>query len=852
MTARSALQDNIHLLGDILGETIRAQESAALLDKIEQLRALAKKSRAGGKSQPSAQDMIAKILARLPADDQYKIAKAFTLFMQLVNVAEQTHRIRRRRQYRAHENAPQKSSPDDVFTRLLKSGVAPGRIKQALADMNIELVITAHPTEVMLPDTIRAWRDLSANLLSFDNPALAAEEREQVTDDIRAIVLRQWDSHPIRDERPSPEDEARYGIELTEKILWDAVPMFFRQLRAAYRRRIGSMADLYPCPVRFGSWMGGDRDGHPGVTAEVTRNVLEMSLAAARRLYGRELAILRAKLLFDTESPVLAALQPRIRRYLKDLISMIDARRPQADVMRKLEALKMLLQQHDLLMLAEKELQNLIWRLRVFGLSLLKLDIRQASNVHAAAVGDFISGYESLSENDKIKKLTQKLSGKKIAPPKSLGRQTREVLATMALLQEYPAELFGCYIISMAGSASDILAVQFLLRAAGVTRKVPISPLFETPDTLAAAPGVMAALYKIPAYRRYAGKHQDIMVGYSDSGKRGGYIRSLWDIYLLQEKLARAGVQNGIETVFFHGRGGALARGGGPIESTLDMMPHPQMSRRIRITEQGEIINAKFGMPGIAGRTLERYLSGMMDAFFAKQKTLPPAWRQMMERLASASAAAFRAKVYDDPSFMPHFEALTPARELKLLKIGSRPGSRKKGGGLESMRAIPWIISWTQPRVMMPAWEGVAAAIGAEIKNGQLKKIQDMYRHWPFFKAIIDMIEMSVSLADEEVAHYYSKLLVPAGLQKNTHAYLQELSATRRLIRKVKQENILLAGNTVLQHAIDVRTPYVDVLNILQAQLLKKYRTKGHKTPAIKKTLALTFSGISAGMHNTG
>lgn len=844
------LRENIRLLGDILGETIAAAEGRDFFDKVEHIRQLSKTARERGRGHNAARDRLAKLLQASSEAEQYKIAKAFTEFLQLVNVAEQAHRMRRRRDYRARGKMPQKSSPDDLFSRLLKRGVAPAAIKRALRDMNIELIITAHPTEVMMPGAIRAYRDLADSLLALDNTALAPEERDELTDDIRAIILRQWRSRAVRRNRPTPQDEARYGIELTEKILWDAVPMFFRQLRAAYRRKIGSMADLFPNPIRFGSWMGGDRDGHPGVTAKVTREVLDMSRAAAQRLYTQELDTLAAKLSFKTEEARDAALQDRLQWHIAELRGSVAA--PRVVFMKKLEALKTLLQAHDLLPIVERELQNLIWRVRVFGMGLLKLDIRQASDVHMRAVDTLLPGYAALDEDAKIARLSKALKARNRPLPKKMPKETREVLDTIAVLRDYPPGLFGNYIISMAGDASDLLAVQFLMRAAGVTARIPICPLFETPDTLERAATVMQRLYAIPAYRRYAGGHQEIMVGYSDSGKRGGYMRSLWDIYTLQEQLTRIGRKRGIETAFFHGRGGAIARGGGPIESVLQMMPRPQQSRRIRITEQGEIINTKFGLPGIAGRTMERYLSGMMDAIFAAKKPVPRKWRAVMEKLAATSAAAFRAAVYEDPQFMAHFNALTPAREMALLKIGSRPGSRKKGGGLENMRAIPWIFSWTQPRVMLPAWLGVAEALEKVRREEGDGVLHAMYRGWPFFTAIIDMIEMSTALADPDVASYYSDMLVPPALQGKTDAYLRALAATRRLVLGIKGEGQLLARNPVLRNAVDTRTPYVDVLNTLQAQVLKAYRNGDKRHTAAKNTLAVTFGGIAAGMHNTG
>lgn len=841
------LQHNIHLLGEILGDTISACEGRDFFLKVESLRRLAKRAR----KDKSAQAHMEREMNALTGAEKYKVAKAFTEFLQMANVAEQTHRIRRRRYYRAAGRAPQKASPVDMFARLLKAGVPVPKIKQALVDIQIELVMTAHPTEVMLPGTIRTYRDLSANLLALDNPALPPSERAQIVNAIRAIVLRQWLTRQMRDDRPSPQEEAKYGLELTEKILWTAVPQFFRQLRGAFNQTIGSMVDLFPCPIRFASWIGGDRDGHPGVTAAVTRDVLDMSMTAARRLYHRELEILRLKLIFDHDAPAGVKVNAYCAKSIADLRAKLDGGMSRADFMRGLETLKAFLQKNNLWTLVEKEFQDLIWRVRTFGLSLLKLDLRQSAEVHKNAVAAFIKGYADMPEDKKIAALLRALKGRVKKPPR-LSAENREVLKTLELLRDYPAESFGPYIISMAAEASDLLAVQFLMKAAGVTEYYAICPLFETPDSLAGAARVMERVYGIPAYRRYIRDHQEIMLGYSDSGKRGGYIKSAWEIYNLQQDLMAVGRKRGISTTFFHGRGGAIARGGGPIEMSLLALPRPLASRSIRVTEQGEVINAKFGLPEVAGRTMEIYTSGFMEAVLSPPVKYPAAWQKVMDRLSAVTAADFRKAIYESPDFMDHYEQLTPARELSLLKIGSRPGSRKKGGGLESMRAIPWVFSWTQSRTILPVWKGVAAGIEKEIADGNLKTLQEMYRKWPFFRSIIDLIEMAVSKADIGVTQYYSNLLVDKRLQPVTAIYMKELAHVRKLLVRVSGHGRMLENNPVLKRSIEIRSPYVDILNILQAHLLKEYRAARHPSRDLMRTLALTFSGVSAGMRNTG
>jgi phosphoenolpyruvate carboxylase len=497
-------------------------------------------------------------------------------------------------------------------------------------------------------------------------------------------------------------------------------------------------------------------------------------------------------------------------------------------------------------------LQELIWRVRVFGLCFLKLDIRQSSDVHEAVIDDIMGGaYAALDSAGKIRLL---LAGIRKPPRlhKRFSRQTEEALKTMRLYKELPLEFLGPYIISMAEKPEDILAVQFLFKVAGVEEKVRISPLFETPTSLANACKVMDALYRTPLYRQHAGEQQQIMVGYSDSAKRGGYMNSAWEIYTLQLQLLALGKKHGIQTTFFHGRGGSIARGGGPIETALLALPRPLQSRTIRVTEQGEVINSKFGLPEVAERTMELYLSGFMEAVLSRPQKMPKRWLDTMERLAARSAKVFRHVVYEQPDFMKHYLQLTPTSELGLLKIGSRPGSRKKDGGLESMRAIPWIFGWTQSRTLLPAWLGVGEALEAEIDAGNLKTLRAMYHGWPFFKSVIDLVEMVSAKADAQVTEYYSTLLVDPSLQYLTKDYLARLSETKKTILKVVDRRKILETSPVLARSIRIRSPYVDVLNILQAHLLKEYRAMKNPPTALRKTLALTIGGISAGMRNTG
>lgn len=860
MTAdtQAPLSENIRFLGTVLGEAICRFEGRALFMKVESLRRLSHKMRLGDKT---AHRRIEKELENASFDEKYKIAKAFTEFLRLANVCEQTHRIRRRYDYSRAGSRPQAASPQDTFTRLLKSGLSRAAIRKALADVQIELVLTAHPTEAMMPQAIRAYRNLSDCLLKLDSGEYAPLDRKLIVEEIRSIVTHLWLSGVVRSRKPTPLDEARYGLELTERILWRAVPHFHYQMNAAFKDVIGDMSALFPRPIRFASWMGGDRDGHPGVTADITRKTLQETSQAVTARYLLAIEDLRHIFVFDQDGrgdrlqkgckKRLDVMEKKLKNFRRGIIDGRPAF-SRMEFLGLLYELQQFLKRNKADALARDPLQELIWRARVFGLCFLKLDIRQSSDVHVAAVASFLRGYEGMNEAERVRALTSALRKKRRALPRHLPAQAREALDTLRIYDEMPPDFMGPYIISMAEHPSDLLAVLFLMKTAGVKTNVRICPLFETPDSLAAARDVMTALYAIPAYKKHAGTWQEIMVGYSDSAKRGGYLNSAWEIHQLQSALIAIGRKNGIKTTFFHGRGGSVARGGGPIETALLALPRPHASHRIRITEQGEQINAKFGLPEVAERTMELYLSGFLEAVLSKPQKQNEQWAAIMDRLARNSAATFRQVVYETPDFMAHYRELTPTDELGLMKIGSRPGRRKKDGGLDSLRAIPWVFGWTQSRTLLPAWLGIAEAIDIEIGAGNLKALRKMYRRWPFFQSVVDLVEMVVAKADAEVTQYYSDTLVEPRLQYLTDDYLARLAETGKALLKITGRRKLLENMPVLARSIRLRTPYVDVLNILQVHLLKEYRGMARPPAALAKTLALTIGGISAGMRNTG
>ncbi|MCB0384923.1 MAG: phosphoenolpyruvate carboxylase, partial [Bdellovibrionales bacterium] len=508
--------------------------------------------------------------------------------------------------------------------------------------------------------------------------------------------------------------------------------------------------------------------------------------------------------------------------------------------------------------LAEGRTLDLIRRLEAFGVSLLGLDIRQSSDVHEAVVAEIFAAngwnsYSDLSEENRQHLLISKIeNADEIKLPKSWKFELgADVIATCKLLDDFPPDCFRTYVISMTEEPSDVLEVLFLFKAAGVRRRLAIAPLLETPEALAQSEKIISDLWKIKPYAKIASGYQQIMLGYSDSGKRSGRLCSAWMLHQVQSKLDQLAASLNVEFEYFHGRGGSIGRGGGPVHLALSALPRGSGNGRIRVTEQGESIHAKFGLPGIAERTMELYLSGVLGSALAKPPKEKKAWAGLMNQLGKESEIAFRQFIYHNPRFLDFFAQVTPIQELSLLKIGSRPAKRKKDFSFESLRAIPWIYSWTQNRGLLPSWLGLGEALEYGIAKGHLKDLKLMYKEWPFFASTLSIFEMVLAKVDLPVFEYYSDRLADPSSQELSRQMIASYHLACRNLSKITGHKELLAKSPVLRRSIDVRTPYVDVLNLMQAHFLKIYR-ENPDDPWVRRILAITISGISAGMRNTG
>lgn len=874
------LRDDVRLLGELLGETLKTLEGEALFQAVERVRALAKSAREGD---DEAFRHLADDLAALPVDAALPVARAFAHFLNLANVAEQHHRIRRRRAYeRDPASAPQRGSCDDAFGRMIAAGVSPDRLHDAVSALGIELVFTAHPTEVARRTVAQKYHRIAQALAEGDRLDLTRPEQEARLDALRREISGAWGTREIRPRRPSPLDEVRGGLIVFEQSLWRAVPAYLRAADRALRRHTGRGLDPDATPLRFGSWIGGDRDGNPTVTPEVTRKACLYARWMAMQLYQGDVDALRDELSIEEATPALraragAGAEP-YRRVLRDVRRRLVSTRewieralradhpvpppPDAwlapDGMR--EALTLCdasLRESGHEVIADGRLADVLRRLATFGVTLAPLDVRQEAERHTEALDALtrVSGHGAYAEWDdgrRVQFLLQALAGG-VPPLPALpeaGDEVRDVLDTCRMIAGTPAGSLGAYVITMTSQASDVLAVEYLQRAAGVPVPLRVVPLFETSRDLAQAGQVLDTLLGLPWYRQRIGGRQEVMIGYSDSAKDVGRLAAGWALYQAQEAVIAVAGRHGVAVTLFHGRGGSVGRGGGPTHLALMSQPPGSVDGTLRVTEQGEMIQALFGLPDIAQRTMEVYTTGTLEAWLLPSPAPPPEWRGLMDALAGTAREAYRSTVYDNPQFLEYFHAATPEAELSELNIGSRPARRRGGTSVGSLRAIPWQFAWTQTRLLLGAWLGVEEALSTALERGQRDELRRMYREWPHFRSSIELIEMVLAKTAAGIAAEYDRRLVPLELQPLGAELRARLARAIACVLDVTGHAELLEGTPVIRRSIDVRNPYVDPINLVQVELLRRVRAGGD--PQARDALMVTINGIAAGMRNAG
>jgi len=869
------LREDVHLLGELLGNTIREQYGEGFLDKIEQIRKGAKADRRG-----SLDAELSASLNQLSEEELLPVARAFNQFLNLANIAEQYQLIHRREE---SQPAPFESRVlPELLARLRAEGHGAEALARQLGRLEIELVLTAHPTEVARRTLIQKYDAIAAQLAAQDHRDLTLAERAQIQTRLQRLIAEAWHTEEIRRTRPTPVDEAKWGFAVIEHSLWQAIPNYLRKADQALHAATGMHLPLEAAPIRFASWMGGDRDGNPNVTAAVTREVLLLARWMAADLYLRDVDQLAADLSMQQANATLRALagdsaEP-YRAVLKQLRERLRATRnwAQASLSGSVPATAQVLQNNRELLdplelcyeslhecgmgvIADGPLLDCLRRAVTFGLFLVRLDVRQDSSRHTAAMTEItdylgLGRYGDWSEQERIDFLMRELGSRRPLLPGYFkpSADTAEVLATCREIAAAPAASLGSYVISMAGAASDVLAVQLLLKEAGVLRPMRVVPLFETLADLDNAGPVIEQLLLLPGYRSRLQGPQEVMIGYSDSAKDAGTTAAAWAQYRAQEKLVDICREQQVELLLFHGRGGTVGRGGGPAHAAILSQPPGSVAGRFRTTEQGEMIRFKFGLPDIAEQNLNLYLAAVLEATLLPPPLPQPAWRDLMDELADDGVKAYRAVVRENPQFVEYFRQSTPEQELGRLPLGSRPAKRR-AGGIESLRAIPWIFGWTQTRLMLPAWLGWETALSKALERGEGELLGQMREQWPFFRTRIDMLEMVLAKADADIARSYDERLVePALLPLGAH--LRDLlSQACSVVLGLTGQSQLLAHSPDTLEFIRLRNTYLDPLHLLQAELLARSRRQdGAQDSPVEQALLVSVAGIAAGLRNTG
>ena len=875
------LRDDVRLLGELLGDTLRTLEGDSIYQIVEQVRATAKAARDGDED---AFRHLADDLASLPLDAALPVARAFAHFLNLANIAEQHHRIRRRREYqRDPHSKPQRGSCDDAFGRLIAAGIPADELYRAVASARVELVFTAHPTEVSRRTVVQKHNRIARALAEGDRSDLTVPETEARVALLRREIAGSWGTREIRIERPTPLDEVRSGLIVFEESLWTAVPAYLRAVDSALLRHTGRTLPPLTTPLRFGSWIGGDRDGNPNVTPDVTRKACLYARWMAAHLYRRDVDLLRDELSMEHATPELVALangdrEPyrralrEVRKRLTATLDWLDAAvqgdttpDPPAVVyitpdhlVRTLTLCSESLQATGYGVVAEGRLADVLRRLVTFGVTLAPLDIRQEADRHTQALDALTraagqGAYAEWDEDTRVAFLVKTLAGDvPRVPMLKAADEIQDVLDTFRLIAATPAGSLGAYVITMTSQASDILAVEYLQRAAGVSKPLRVVPLFETSTDLENASAVLDRLLALEWYRARIDGRQEVMIGYSDSAKDAGRLAAGWALHKAQEEVVDTCRTHGVAVTLFHGRGGSVGRGGGPTHLALMSQPPGSVDGTLRVTEQGEMIQALFGLPDIAQRTLEVYTTGTLEAWLTPAPPPPDAWRTRMDTLAATAKDAYRATVYDDPRFLDYFHAATPEAELAELNIGSRPARRRQGSSVRSLRAIPWQFAWTQTRLLLGAWLGVEAALSAAIARGERDELRRMYREWPHFQSAMQLIEMVLAKADARIAAEYDRRLVPDHLQPLGQQLRTRLASAIRCVLDVTGHTELLETNPVIRRSIDVRNPYVDPINLVQVELLRRVRADNTAAGPTRDALMITINGIATGMRNAG
>ena len=881
------LREDIRLLGTFLGRVIKDQEGISFFNTVEKLRLLSKNTLIDT-NKGKVFSKISKEVKKLSPKNTFKITRAFSHILNLMNLAESLDASRKLNEYENpyFKNKNQNLFIEDIFESLFKNKkISDKKIYDQATKLDIGIVLTAHPTEVKRRTLIQKYASLIKILeqrhLYKKYPSKIIELDRRLYSEVAII----WKTDELKRTKPSPLDEAKWGLAVIEDSLWDTIPKVYKRLNDIFRKNLNKDLPRNFNPIQFGSWMGGDRDGNPNVTAEVTSKVILFSRWQAAKLYEKELTKLIQDLSMEecsikikratnkSHEPYRVFLRP-IRDKVRNTYQLIESHLNKGT---PLDQKKLLLDKYEILNplrevrkslnenrgqhIANSDLLDLIRRVRCFGISLARLDIRQESSRHEKFISEIFKSknrinYTSLSEKDKIKLLSNSIKQKKIFVDKIIikNKENKEVWKTFKEISNQPQQCMGAYVISMTSKASDILSVYFLQKQSQIKNLLRVVPLFETLNDLKNAKSVMENLFKIPSYKKLINSKQEVMIGYSDSSKDAGKLSASWHQYKLQEELRDIAKKYKIDLTFFHGRGGSPGRGGGPIQATLKSQPSGTVNGKIRITDQGEVIQQKYGYEPLAEYNLCSYIGAVMDASLNPPPRSKKSWRELINKMSEISTSAYRKYLNQSEEFIRYFRTVTPHKSLGKLAIGSRPSKRKNVDNIQSLRAIPWVFAWTQIRLMLPGWLGTTEAL----RYGSIKKlsktITDMERNWPFFISTMDILDMVISKVDPEISIIYENNLADNSLKRIGKKLRFQFDALVKLHNKITPKEIVKERKE-FRKALFIRNNYTEMLNILQANIMYKLNSRKFKKldkKFLDDALMTSIAGISAAMKNTG
>jgi phosphoenolpyruvate carboxylase len=912
---RDLLSEDVHRLGDLLGETLVEQEGRALFELVEEVRALAKAHRAGDEA---AGERLVRRIEGLPLRESRGVLKAFASYFKLVNLAEERERVRvlRRREREAHARGGSAiETIEAAVGQLRDAGVTPGELAELLERLLIQPVFTAHPTEAKRRTMLTKLTRIADALSALDLETRTPEEARAAEETLREELVSLWQTEETRAYRPDVMDEVRGGLYYFETTLYDLAP----EVAAALERAVARHYPGTRVPerfLRFASWIGGDRDGNPNITVAATEAALRAHHELALRLLRRGIERLHGHLsttervgvdealLRSIEADALAfpdevrqvderykhqPYRQKLRFVYRKLGATLEAsRRPwradhvmspgtyheAGELVADLRLLQSSLRANRGERLAAGRLGTLARQAEIFGFHLASLDLRQASDRHTSAVDEVFghygvaSGYAGLDEDGRARVLTSEiLAGRPFAPHRlDFSPETNETLELFRLVRRAHERLgplsIESYVVSMTRGPSDLLAVLLMATDAGVSDRLDVVPLFETVADLHKAPETLEHLFANPAYARHLaarGGAQMVMLGYSDSNKDGGYLTANWELHLAQRAIAALCARHGVRLTLFHGRGGTVGRGGGPTNRAILAQPPESVGGRLRFTEQGESVTNRYADKALAKRHLEQLVHAVLVAATRRRSTSPSrggAWELALTELAPLAERAYRGLVHERAELVRYLHAATPLLEIDRLNIGSRPSRRSPAAGLGELRAIPWVFAWTQSRVALPGWYGLGSAIqgwaGDDAERWVL--LGTMYREWTFFKTLVDNAQLALRGADMLIARVYATLAAEPDRAVVFPEIEAEYRRTEAALCRLTGQKDLLDEAPWLKRSIRVRNPYIDPMNYVQVALLRRLRGSVGEAEAeeIHDAVRLSVNGVAAGLRGTG